>query len=216
MKKFFADFKNFISKGRVVDMAVGVVVGTAFSAIVNSLVNDIIMPPIGVAIGGVNFKDLKAEIKPAIYDTAGKITKEAVTWNYGNFIQTIINFLIIALCMFVILRIFMKGSGLVSGVIKESTSYKTVFTKEEIATFRKEGLKTKDIKAKAKLILKEKEAKEKLEKEHKDLEAKAKSTETVLQDIRALLIADAQAKNLDLDTVLSKETTIVLNSNKEE
>ena len=97
---FTSEFKEFISKGNVVDLAVGVVIGAAFGTIVNSLVQDILMPPIGIMIGGVNFADLKIILQQATVDGTGKAVP-AVTINYGNFIQTAISFLIIALSIFV-------------------------------------------------------------------------------------------------------------------
>lgn len=111
-KGFFKEFKEFISKGNIVDMAVGVIIGGAFGKIVTSLVNDIVMPPIGLAIGGVNFAELKAVIKAAELNEAGEIVKEAVTINYGNFIQLIIEFIIIALCVFLVLKAIMKAKAL--------------------------------------------------------------------------------------------------------
>ena len=97
---FNSEFKDFVSKGNVVDLAVGVVIGAAFGKIVTSLVEDILMPPIGIAIGGVNFSELKFQIKAASVDAAGKAI-DAVTINYGNFIQVAISFIIIALAIFV-------------------------------------------------------------------------------------------------------------------
>ena len=105
---FWADFKTFATKGNVVDMAVGVVVGGAFGKIVTSLVNDIIMPPIGVLTGGANFTDMKAVLKEAVME-GEEVVKEAVTINYGNFIQEIVNFLIIALSIFCVVRIIAKS-----------------------------------------------------------------------------------------------------------
>jgi large conductance mechanosensitive channel len=97
---FTSEFKEFVSKGNVVDLAVGVVIGAAFGNIVTSLVNDIIMPPLGLLIGGVNFSELKLIILQAGTNAAGKAT-DAVTINYGNFIQIAISFIIIALTIFV-------------------------------------------------------------------------------------------------------------------
>lgn len=106
---FFKEFKEFVMRGNVIDMAVGVVIGGAFGKIVTSLVNDIVMPPIGMAIGGVAFSELKATLKPAILAEDGEtIVKEAVTLNYGNFIQTILEFIIIALCIFLVIRTINK------------------------------------------------------------------------------------------------------------
>lgn len=107
---FFADFKKFAVKGNVMDMAVGVVVGGAFSGIVNSFVNDVIMPLVGIATGGVSFSEQKAILKPEVIDEAtGEITKAAVTLNYGMFVQTILNFFIIALSVFIVVRAITKA-----------------------------------------------------------------------------------------------------------
>ena len=97
---FSSEFKDFVSKGNVVDLAVGVVIGASFGKIVTSLVDDILMPPIGLLIGGVNFADLKITIKEASVDAAGKAIN-SVSINYGNFIQIAISFLIVALAIFV-------------------------------------------------------------------------------------------------------------------
>ena len=88
------ELKEFMMRGNVVDMAVGVIVGGAFGKIVSSLVSDIIMPPIGVVLGGVNFSDLKVTLKEAVGDAA------AVTINYGSFVQTVFDFVIIASAIF--------------------------------------------------------------------------------------------------------------------
>jgi large conductance mechanosensitive channel len=97
------EFKQFAMKGNVVDLAVGIIIGAAFGKIVSSVVNDIIMPPIGALVGGVDFTDLKVIIKSAGVDDAGKAVS-AVTLNYGNFIQTTIDFLIIAFAVFMIIK----------------------------------------------------------------------------------------------------------------
>jgi large conductance mechanosensitive channel len=97
------EFKQFAMKGNVVDLAVGIIIGAAFGKIVSSIVNDIIMPPIGALIGGVDFTDLKVIIKAASVDDAGKAIS-AVTLNYGNFVQTTIDFLIIAFAVFMIIK----------------------------------------------------------------------------------------------------------------
>ena len=109
MKNFFGDFKKFIMKGNIVDMAVGVVVGGAFGKIVTSLVNDIITPLISLATGKVMLTDLKWVIKEAVLSEAGEIVKNEVAVTYGNFIQMIIDFLIIALSIFIVLRVMVKA-----------------------------------------------------------------------------------------------------------
>ena len=101
MGKFINEFKEFAVKGNAVDMAVGVIIGGAFGKIVTSIVNDIIMPPIGWIIGGVNFSDLKFEL-PTVKIAGEKL--EAATINYGTFIQTIIDFTIIAFCVFMLVK----------------------------------------------------------------------------------------------------------------
>lgn len=98
-KGFIAEFKEFISRGSVVDLAVGVIIGGAFTAIVTSLVNDIIMPVIGILFGGVDFTSLRYVITPAVGDTP-----EAAIY-YGNFIQSIVNFLLIALVIFTVIKL---------------------------------------------------------------------------------------------------------------
>ena len=102
MGKFLTEFKEFAVKGNAVDMAVGVIIGGAFGKIVSSLVDDVIMPPIGWLIGGVNFSDLKVTL-PA-EKIAGGIELQAATINYGNFIQTLIDFIIIAFCIFLMIK----------------------------------------------------------------------------------------------------------------
>ena len=96
---FTSEFKEFISRGNVVDLAVGLVVGAAFGKIIESLVSDVIMPPIGLAIGGVNFTDLQILLKSASVDAAGNAVP-AVAIKYGNLLQTIFNFLVVALAIF--------------------------------------------------------------------------------------------------------------------
>ncbi len=102
---FLKEFKAFALKGNVMDMAVGVIIGGAFGKIVTSLVNDVIMPPIGLAIGGVDFTDLKLTIKQQVLDAAGQVVAPAVTWNYGAFIQQVVDFTILAFCVFLMVKV---------------------------------------------------------------------------------------------------------------
>lgn len=101
MGKFIKEFKDFAVKGNAVDMAVGVIIGGAFGKIVSSIVNDIIMPPIGWLIGGVNFSDLKCKL-PKVEIAGGEMAEATI--NYGSFIQTIIDFTIIAFCVFMLVK----------------------------------------------------------------------------------------------------------------
>ena len=105
---FLQDFKAFAMKGNVIDMAVGVIIGGAFGKIVTALVNDVIMPAIGLLIGGINFKDLKLTLSPEELNEAGEVVKAAVTLNYGNFLQQTFDFIIIALSIFTIIRVITK------------------------------------------------------------------------------------------------------------
>ena len=103
---FLQDFKSFAMKGNVVDMAVGVIIGGAFGKIVSSVVADIIMPPLGLLVGGVNFTDLKWVMKPAEVVDGKEIA--AVTLNYGNFLQVTFDFLIIAFSIFLFIKLLTK------------------------------------------------------------------------------------------------------------
>ncbi|MDR0436883.1 MAG: large-conductance mechanosensitive channel protein MscL [Bacteroidales bacterium] len=98
------EFKDFAMRGNVIDMAVGVIIGSAFGKIVSSLVADIIMPPLGVLLGGVHFSELSFVLKKPIIENGVEIST-AVTLNYGNFLQTTFDFLIISFCIFM----FVKG-----------------------------------------------------------------------------------------------------------
>lgn len=109
MKGFWADFKKFITKGNIIDLAVAVVVGGAFNKIVTGLVNHIIMPLVGLALGGLNVKDWKWVLKEAVLDETGAVVTAENAVLYGEFIQLILDFIIIAFCIFVALRIMMKS-----------------------------------------------------------------------------------------------------------
>lgn len=102
MTKLVKEFKEFAVKGNAVDMAVGVIIGGAFGKIVSSIVNDIIMPPIGWLIGGVNFSDLKATLPAVKIPGSGEMPPATI--NYGMFLQTIIDFVIIAFCVFLLVK----------------------------------------------------------------------------------------------------------------
>ena len=108
----FKEFKSFALKGNVLDMAVGVIMGGAFGKIVSSLVNDVIMPLLGVILGGVDFTTLKAVLSPAVLDKSGAVVKAENALRYGQFIQNIVDFLIIALSIFVMIKTFNKLSEL--------------------------------------------------------------------------------------------------------
>lgn len=103
--KIFREFQEFISRGNVVDLAIGVIMGAAFGKIVTALVNDIIMPPIGLILSGINFKDLYLPLNGKSYGTLAEAQKDgAAILSYGNFINTIIEFVIVSACVFALVK----------------------------------------------------------------------------------------------------------------
>lgn len=104
MKKFFNEFKKFAMRGNVIDLAVGVVIGGAFGKITTSIVNDIIMPIIGVLTGGLNFGDWKIILKQAVLDAEGAVVNPEVAITFGNTIAIIIDFIIIAFAVFCLVK----------------------------------------------------------------------------------------------------------------
>ena len=104
---FLKEFKEFATRGNVMDLAIGIIIGSAFGKIVSSLVADIIMPPIGLIVGGIKFTDLKITLKDAMLDSSGKAI-QAVTLNIGNFIQAAFDFLIITGAIFLIVKLMNK------------------------------------------------------------------------------------------------------------
>lgn len=105
MSGFFKEFKDFAMRGNVLDMAVGIVIGAAFTAIVNSLVKDVIMPPIGLLTGGLDFSNLFVALSSAHFDTlAAAEAAGAPVLRYGVFINAVINFVIVALAIFILIK----------------------------------------------------------------------------------------------------------------
>lgn len=105
MNRFLNEFKKFAIKGNMVDIAIGIMIGTAFNSVVSSLIADLIMPPLGYFTGGVTFSDYKVLLKPEVLSEDGDVLIKAVSINYGQFIQVVMNFLIIALAMFFAVKI---------------------------------------------------------------------------------------------------------------
>ena len=102
--RLIQEFKEFAVKGNAVDLAVGIIIGGAFGKIVTSLVNDVVMPPIGILLGGVDFKNLAVTLKAAVLDAEGKETVPAVMLRYGMFINTVIDFLIVGFTIFLAVK----------------------------------------------------------------------------------------------------------------
>jgi len=117
MKKYLKEFKEFAVKGNVVDLAVAVIIGAAFGKIVSSFVADIIMPPIGILMGGINFSDVKIVLKGAILDASGSVMAPAVSINIGNFIQNILDFLIVAVAVFFMVKLISRLKAQLKSVI---------------------------------------------------------------------------------------------------
>lgn len=132
--KFFKEFKDFINKGNVVDMAVGVVIATAFGNITKSLVADIIMPLVGMLTGGISVSDLKYVLTPAVLDESGVEIAAENAIRYGLFIQFIIDFLIIALAVFVFVKVLNSAKNLrkKEEVVEEAPAPEPEPTKEEV------------------------------------------------------------------------------------
>ena len=103
--KILREFREFALKGNMFDMAVGIIIGASFNKIVSSLVADVFMPPLGYIIGGVNFRELAYELQPRLMDDSGTLIQEAVYIRYGEFIQTSIDFIIIAITVFVVIKV---------------------------------------------------------------------------------------------------------------
>lgn len=140
IKKFFEEFKKFISRGNVIDLAVGVIIGNAFGKIVTSLVNDIVMPLITWALGKNSLADLSIPLKYT-YDPALGQNVVSLSWNYGNFIQTIIDFLIIAFFIFLAVKLFNKATSLT----KELNEKIATISKKQIRKLKKQGLSDEEI-----------------------------------------------------------------------
>lgn len=181
---FFSDFKKFIAKGNIIDLAVAVVIGTAFNKIVSSLVNDIIMPIISLAVGGKSVADWKWVINDAVYDNAGNLISAETALNYGVFIQAIIDFLIISFTIFIVLKILVNSQRGMRGLSKK--------LKREI----KKGNLTVE------------EAQEKSENPVVP-PAKIESEQDILKDIRTLLEFQTGKKTEDIEAQEKQNSTNV-------
>lgn len=190
MKQFFKEFKEFISRGNVFDMAVGLIIATAFNKIVSSLVNDIIMPLITWATGASSLADLSVALR---WDENGNVT---LSWAYGNFIQTVIDFLIIAFSIFCMVKIVnssrKKFKELEQYAIAQSSKEIKAEKKQVKAQAKQDGVPFKKAwKEHQDKKLAQLEAKKKLDEEQKALaeqnKPKIETTEQILKDIRDLL-----------------------------
>ncbi len=172
---FFQAFKKFITKGNVLDMAVGVVVGGSFSKIVNGLVNYIINPFVGIFIKGGTLDSLKTVITPEELDEAGEVVTAEVAILWGTWLQTIIDFLIVALCIFTMVRLIVR--------LREALEHEKTKAEEEKAAAA--AAKAAEEKAAADAVAAEKAAA--LEKQQAALDASIMAQEKLLTEIRDLL-----------------------------
>ncbi len=194
MRKFFGEFKKFITRGNVFDMAVGLIIATAFNKIVSSMVNDMIMPLITYATGASSLADLSVPLRWEMVDGVKNVT---LSWNYGNFIQTVIDFLIIALSVFIMVKVVNSSRERFREMAEDFEQLTSKEFKEERKAVR---LQAKQEKRKFKTVWKEHlEEKEKLKQQKKEAEAKLKeekeaeekknnpSEQQLLKEIRDLL-----------------------------
>ena len=189
MKKFIEEFKKFIARGNVVDMAVGVIIGSAFSAIVTALTNKIIMPFINLllSLGGENGLEKAYTYLKIVKDANGEIDlTKSIYIDWGAFITAIINFFLIALVLFIIMKAFAKADQMVKGAIKDSFDKELQKERKEVRKLAKQQKRPfievwKEHEAEKAKILAEKKAQEEANK------PKVETQEELLKDIRDLL-----------------------------
>lgn len=185
MKKFWQDFKAFIKRGNVVDMAVGVAVASAFTAIVTALTKGFISPLIALVSGHSDMSEMKWVIKDAVLDAEGEIIEAEVAILYGSFLQAIINFMIVALTLFIVLRIV---TGMRSRALRFSLSVRNHFTDEDEKKAEAEALAAAEEAAKKEAEEKAKaEAERLLEEERKNEKARLDRQEALLTEMCGLL-----------------------------
>lgn len=203
MKKFFKEFKAFISKGNVFDMAVGLIIATAFNKIVSSMVNDIIMPLVTWATGAASLADLSITLR------TNELGEATLTWAYGNFLQTVIDFLIIAFSVFVMVKLVTasqkKFKEISSDIVDSIKDLSSAEKKELKARAKAEGRNYKELLAeveaeKAKAI---EEEKQRLAEEEAN-KPKPVTEMDVLTEIRDLLKAE---KNTEVSALMEKATS---------
>lgn len=203
MKKFFKEFKAFISRGNVFDMAVGLIIATAFNKIVSSLVNDIIMPLVTYATGAASLKDLSIPLRTAVDSVTGE-TVVTLSWAYGNFIQTVLDFLIIAFSVFLMVKVVTasrKKFQELGDFVETQTKKELIAEKKLVRAKAKESgekfskLWKEHLVEKARLA-EEEASRIKAEKEKEEAEYKLNhpSQEELLTQIRDLLSEDKKNK----------------------
>ena len=141
MKKFFNEFKEFAVRGNVMDMAVGVVIGTAFGKITTSLVNDVLMPLIGLLVGGIDLGQLNIVLKPEVLDETGEVVTAAVTLGLGAFLSTVIDFILMAFVIFLMVKAINQLHKLGKKDEEEEPEEEPAPTSEELLTEIRDLLK---------------------------------------------------------------------------
>ena len=141
MKKFFEEFKKFAMRGNVMDMAVGVVIGTAFGKITTSLVNDVFMPLIGLLVGGIDLGQLNIVLKPEVLDETGEVVNAAVTLGLGAFLSTVIDFILMAFVIFLMVKAINQLHKLGKKDAEEEPEEEPAPTSEELLTEIRDLLK---------------------------------------------------------------------------
>jgi large conductance mechanosensitive channel len=104
-RSIVTEFRNFALRGNIFELAVGIIIGTAFTKVVSSLVSDIIMPPLSILLAGINIKEIKLLLQPTIMHKNSSLIHEAVTWNIGSFLQSLVDFIIVACALFLIIKL---------------------------------------------------------------------------------------------------------------
>lgn len=192
MKNFWSDFKKFISRGNIVDMAVGVIIGSAFSAIVTSLTNKIIMPLINLllSLGGTNGLEKAYTFLKKVYDNDGQVDlTKSIYIDWGAFITAVINFILIALVLFIIIKVMMKSREMIHSVkIKR-------LTKEQKQILKERGINIKDKEA-VKTAIEQLNEEQKIKEEEEAKKNKVVTDVELLTEIKDLLKAQVEQKQI--------------------
>ena len=195
MKKFFADFKKFISRGNIIDLAIGVVVGSAFSAIVTAFTNKVVMPFINLilSLGGDNgLESAYTFLKRGYTDGQLDLTK-SIYIDWGAFITAIINFLIIALTLFIILKVAMKSNAMLKAAQEKALKSKP--TSEEKKALTERGISKKDKKAYKEALIAYRAEQAQLKAEAEANKPKVETDTDLLKEIRDLLKANKETSD---------------------
>lgn len=194
VNSFFAEFKKFIMRGNIVDMSVGVIIGSAFSAIVTALTNKIIMPFINMllSIGGENGLEKAYTFLKIVYDVNGEIDlSKSIYIDWGTFITSIINFFIIAVVLFLVLKAFMKANKIFKDAMVHATDKEYLEERKNVKIYAKQNKISFKTAWEDHIKQKEKQVEEEKAKQEAN-KPKVETTEEILKDIRQLLKAQTE------------------------